>query len=186
MGLRHVDHHYHHHKHQGLDPLIRSAFRITTALAKISSVYQLFSFLVVCSEVSYHQTYSARDWLSILRTPYTIQNFQRKHRTDLHMTRGYELDLCSSGYELLAVIISLRGRSSLHVDIMRCWDFMVTIKVSNSLITLNSINKSQKCLSHNISNSGQCLSCRHSTSLVYPARVTKKNMASDIQATINL
>jgi len=33
-------------------------------------------------EVSYHQTYSARDWLSILRTPYPTQDLQRKHRTD--------------------------------------------------------------------------------------------------------
>jgi len=32
-------------------------------------------------EVSYHQTYSTRDWLSILRTPYPTQNLQRKHRT---------------------------------------------------------------------------------------------------------
>jgi len=37
-------------------------------------------------EVSYHQTYSARDWLCILRTPYPIQNLQRKHRTDSQMT----------------------------------------------------------------------------------------------------
>jgi len=37
-------------------------------------------------EVSYHQIYSARDWLSILRTSYPTQNLQRKHRTDLHMT----------------------------------------------------------------------------------------------------
>jgi len=37
-------------------------------------------------EVRYLQTYSARDWLSILRTPYPIQNLQRKHRTDLHRT----------------------------------------------------------------------------------------------------
>ena len=36
-------------------------------------------------EISYHQTYSARDWLSILRTPYQNQNPQRKHRTDLHI-----------------------------------------------------------------------------------------------------
>jgi len=36
-------------------------------------------------EVSYHQTYSARDWLSILRTPYPTQNLQRKHRTDSQM-----------------------------------------------------------------------------------------------------
>jgi len=62
---------------------------------------------------------------------------------------------------------------------------MVAIKISNSLITLNSINKSQNCLSDNISNSGQCLSCIHSTALVYPARVTKKIMAGDIQAIIN-
>jgi hypothetical protein len=33
-------------------------------------------------EVSYHQTSSARDWLSILRTTYPTQNLQRKHRTD--------------------------------------------------------------------------------------------------------
>jgi hypothetical protein len=32
-------------------------------------------------EVNYHQTYSAREWLSILRTPYPTQNLQRKHRT---------------------------------------------------------------------------------------------------------
>jgi len=37
-------------------------------------------------EVSYHQTYSARDWLSILRTHYPTQNLQRKHRTDSQMT----------------------------------------------------------------------------------------------------
>jgi len=37
-------------------------------------------------EVSYHQTYSVRDWSSILRTPYPTQNLQRKHRTDSQMT----------------------------------------------------------------------------------------------------
>jgi hypothetical protein len=37
-------------------------------------------------EFSYHQTHSARDWLSILRTPYTTQNLQRKHRTYIRMT----------------------------------------------------------------------------------------------------
>jgi hypothetical protein len=138
-------HHYHYHrKHQGLDPLIRSVSRVTAVLANVSSVFQLFFFLVVCSdmnskgfslvaffasvktssvciyrsclvciqsvvhgvwsrlfcghkgysqlevsitsflplaplqktgmfgspEVSYHQTYSAKDWLSILRTPH--------------------------------------------------------------------------------------------------------------------
>jgi hypothetical protein len=31
-------------------------------------------------EVSYHQTYSAKDWLSILRTPCPTQNLQKKHR----------------------------------------------------------------------------------------------------------
>jgi hypothetical protein len=41
----------HHHKHQGLDPLIRSVSRITTAPANVSPVFQLFSFLVVCSGV---------------------------------------------------------------------------------------------------------------------------------------
>jgi len=39
-------------------------------------------------EVSYHQTYPARVWLSILRTPYPTQNLQRKHRTEpLQITR---------------------------------------------------------------------------------------------------
>ena len=42
---------FHHHKHQGLDPLIRSVSRVTTALANVSSVIQLFSFLVVCSDM---------------------------------------------------------------------------------------------------------------------------------------
>jgi len=37
-------------------------------------------------EVSYHQPYSARDWLSILWTPYPTQNLQRKHRTDSQTT----------------------------------------------------------------------------------------------------
>ena len=38
----------HHHKHQGLDPLIRSVSTVTAARANASSVCQLFSFLVVC------------------------------------------------------------------------------------------------------------------------------------------
>ena len=37
-------------------------------------------------EVNYHQTHSARDWLSILRTPYTTQNFHRKRRTEKQTT----------------------------------------------------------------------------------------------------
>ena len=40
-----------HHKHQGLDPLIRPVSRVTTALANVSSVFQLFFFLVVCSDM---------------------------------------------------------------------------------------------------------------------------------------
>ena len=39
----------HHHKYQGLDPLIRSVSRVTAARANASSVFQLFYFLVVCS-----------------------------------------------------------------------------------------------------------------------------------------
>jgi len=42
---------HHHHKHEGLDSLIRSVSRITTVLANVSSVFQLFSFLVVCSDM---------------------------------------------------------------------------------------------------------------------------------------
>jgi len=41
---------HHHNKHQGLDPLIRSVSRVTTVLANVSSVFQLFFFLVVCSD----------------------------------------------------------------------------------------------------------------------------------------
>jgi hypothetical protein len=41
----HHHHHHHHHKHQGLNPLICSVSRVTTALANVSSVFQLFSFL---------------------------------------------------------------------------------------------------------------------------------------------
>ena len=40
---------YHHHKHQGLDSLIRSVSRVTAARANASSVFQLFSFPLVCS-----------------------------------------------------------------------------------------------------------------------------------------
>jgi len=42
-------------------------------------------------EVSYHQTYSARDWLSILRTPYPTQILQRKHRTTTDHKEGEHL-----------------------------------------------------------------------------------------------
>ena len=44
-----LDYH-HHHKHQGLDPLIRSVSRVTS-LANVSSVFHLFSLLAVCSDM---------------------------------------------------------------------------------------------------------------------------------------
>ena len=37
--------------HQGLDPLICSVSRVTTVLAEVYSVSQLFFFLVVCSDM---------------------------------------------------------------------------------------------------------------------------------------
>jgi len=40
----------HHHKTQGLDPLIHSVSKVTTALLNVPSFFQLFSFLVVCSD----------------------------------------------------------------------------------------------------------------------------------------
>ena len=43
--------HHHRLKHQGLDPLIPSVSRVTTALANLSSVFQLFFFLVVSSDM---------------------------------------------------------------------------------------------------------------------------------------
>ena len=45
----HHHHHHHRHKHQGLDPLIRSVSTVTVAPSNASSVFQLFSFLAVCS-----------------------------------------------------------------------------------------------------------------------------------------
>jgi hypothetical protein len=44
-------HHHHHHKHPGLGHLARSVFRVTVALSIVSSVSQLFSFLVGCIEM---------------------------------------------------------------------------------------------------------------------------------------
>jgi len=41
--------HHHHHKHQAFDPSICSISTVTAARANASSVFQLFSFLVVCS-----------------------------------------------------------------------------------------------------------------------------------------
>ena len=51
IGVKHHHHHHHHHQHQGLDPLTRSVSRFTTTLSNVSSVFQLFSFLVVCSDM---------------------------------------------------------------------------------------------------------------------------------------
>jgi hypothetical protein len=42
------NHHHHHHKRQGLGLLARSVSRLIAGLAIVSSVYQLFSFLVGC------------------------------------------------------------------------------------------------------------------------------------------
>ena len=44
-----VAHHHHHHRHQGMGHLARSVSRVTAALANVSSVSRLFSFLVDCS-----------------------------------------------------------------------------------------------------------------------------------------
>ena len=41
--------HHRHHKRQGLGHLVRSVSRVTAALANVSSVSRLFSFLVDCS-----------------------------------------------------------------------------------------------------------------------------------------
>jgi len=41
--------HHSNNKHQGLDPLIRSVSTFTAARTNASSVFQLFSYLVVCS-----------------------------------------------------------------------------------------------------------------------------------------
>ena len=43
------NHPHHHHKHQGLDPLIRSVSRDIAALANVFQVVQLIFFLAVCS-----------------------------------------------------------------------------------------------------------------------------------------
>jgi len=42
---------HHHYKHQGLNPLIRFVSRVTTVLANVSSVFQFYFFLVVCSDM---------------------------------------------------------------------------------------------------------------------------------------
>jgi hypothetical protein len=54
-------------------------------------------------EVSYHQIHSARDWLSILRTPYTTQNLQRKRRTDIQITTKARKRTKNSGLTKIGV-----------------------------------------------------------------------------------
>jgi hypothetical protein len=44
-----IPHNHHHHKDQGLGHSARSVSRVTAALDSVSSVSQLFSFLVDCS-----------------------------------------------------------------------------------------------------------------------------------------
>jgi len=51
LSKDHHHHHHHHHEHQGLDPLIRSVSRVTTVQTNVSSVFQLFFFRVVCSDM---------------------------------------------------------------------------------------------------------------------------------------
>jgi len=66
-------------------------------------------------EVSYHQTYSAKDWLSILRTPHPTQKLQRKHRTDLQMTTKARKRTMNSGLMKIGVwdVIGLYGKQKL-------------------------------------------------------------------------
>jgi len=81
FNFRHLNLHleflfYHHHKHQGLDSLIRSDSTVTAARANASSVFQLFSFLVVCSGMIsnwfvfqiliYFPQYVFRKWIPVL------------------------------------------------------------------------------------------------------------------------
>jgi len=66
-------------------------------------------------EFSYYHTYSARDWLSILRTPYPIQNLQRKHRTDSQMTTKSRKMTMNPGLMKIAVwnVRGLYGKEKL-------------------------------------------------------------------------
>jgi len=66
-------------------------------------------------EVSYHQTHSARDWLSILRTPYTTQNLQRKRRTEKQTTTKARKRTKKSGLRKIGVwnVRGLYGKEKL-------------------------------------------------------------------------
>jgi hypothetical protein len=54
-------------------------------------------------EISYYKTYSAMDWLSILRTHYLNPKLQRKHRTDLQMTTKARKRKMNSGLMKIGV-----------------------------------------------------------------------------------
>jgi hypothetical protein len=74
----------HHHKHQGLDPLMRSV-RVTTALANVSLVFQLFSFFVVCSDMISKGFCLVAFFASVKASSVCIQNRCRcryRYRTD--------------------------------------------------------------------------------------------------------
>ena len=58
-------------------------------------------------QFSYHQTYSARDWLSILRTHYPTQNLQRKHTTDSQMTTKARKSTMNPGSMIAATEMKL-------------------------------------------------------------------------------
>jgi len=51
MGRIYWPFNLHPYKHEGLGPLIRPVSKVTTTLSNVSSVFQLFSFLVVCSGI---------------------------------------------------------------------------------------------------------------------------------------
>jgi len=69
-------------------------------------------------QVSYHQTYTARDWLSILRTPYPTQNLQKKHRTDSQMTAKARKRTMNTGVMKMGVwnVRGLYGKEKLLLE----------------------------------------------------------------------
>jgi len=83
-------------------------------------------------EFSYHHTYSARDWLSILRTPYWLsilrtpyptQNLQRKHRTDSQMTTKARKRTMNPGLMKIGVW-NVRGLYGKEQKIQKAFNFM--------------------------------------------------------------
>jgi len=69
-------------------------------------------------EVSYHQMYSARAWLSILRTTYPTQNLQRKHKTDSQMTTKARKSTINTGLMKIGVwnVRGLYGKEKLLLE----------------------------------------------------------------------